>query len=72
MKHPVTKTGIAGWYMYRGVRIERDDRERGYWGHWRAAVGSTMQGTRAKLSTDTRAKLLAQIDEWMESNHGRD
>jgi hypothetical protein len=53
-KHPL---GMEHWYVYRGVTIKRDDRVRGYWGHWRtdsARVGM--------ITTATRALLLQQID----------
>lgn len=67
-KHPVTRhpMGIHGCYKYRGVTIERDDSNRGYWGHWTARVGSIMAGTHQKLTTQTRANLLKQIDEHLD------
>jgi len=58
-KHP---TGIKNWYLYRGVTIKRDDRNRGCWGHWYATIGSIMAGTSQKLVTQTQGHLLAQID----------
>lgn len=63
-KHSVQRhpADIDGWYLYRGVTIKRNDRERGYWGHWTASMGSIMGGTQKKFSTDTRAKILAAID----------
>lgn len=61
-KHP---SGIDGWYVYRGVKIERDDSNRGYWGHWRASVGSIVGGTHKKFTTQTQTQLLAQIDEYL-------
>lgn len=60
MKHPVKRTGSDGVYMYRGVRIERDDRSRGYWGHWSARTGGK------RLTTENRSQLLAQIDELLD------
>lgn len=67
MKRGVRKheAGIDGWYVYRGVRIVRDDSNRGYWGHWSATVGSVMQGTRQRLTTQTQATLLQQIDDFL-------
>lgn len=65
-KHKVTKTEIDGWYEYRGVTIKRDDSNKGYWGHWRASVGSIMQRTHQNLTTQTRARLLEQIDEFLD------
>jgi hypothetical protein len=58
-KHP---SGVDGWYSYRGVTIMRHDRNRGYWGHWQAGVGSIMHGDYRKISTQTQAQLLAEID----------
>jgi hypothetical protein len=61
-KHP---SGLDGHYLYRGVVIRRNDRERGYWGHWQADVGLIVHGPCSfkKISTQTRAQLLAEIDQ---------
>ena len=67
-KHTVSKhsSGIDGWYVYRGIRFVRDDRNKGYWGHYSATVGSIMQETRQKITTATRKDLLEQIDAFID------
>lgn len=56
-----------GEYLYRGIRIERDDSVRGYSGHWRAKVGSISAGTRNTFTGMTRAVVLAQIDSHLDA-----
>lgn len=56
-----------GEYLYRGIRIERDDSMRGYSSHWRAKVGAGIAGTRKFLNGMTRAAVLAQIDSYLDA-----
>jgi hypothetical protein len=49
-----------GEYIYRGVRIARDDRERGYWGHWYTVLPLDEIGNRERAAT--RRALAHKID----------
>lgn len=59
---PVTKTGVDGWYDYRGIRIVRNDQERGYSGHWTANVRDDLKQVAMFFRCETRGQLLSSID----------
>lgn len=67
-EHKITKVRlesgevVEGRYRYRGAKICRNDREKGYSGHWTAEVGTVIQGTRRRFVSHARGHLLAQID----------
>lgn len=59
----LTRRGLPGVYEYRGVRIARDDAERGYWGHWYTVLpfnGSTRE--RAATRQNLARKIDAHLD----------
>lgn len=49
-------------YVYRGIRIERNDFQRGYSSHWRAKTGTLIAGNVERFEHKTRAGLMAQLD----------
>ena len=54
---------VGGEYLYRGIRIERDDAQRGYWGHWVTSYAMKQaNGKHIKERAETRKVLLSKID----------
>lgn len=59
MTHKVTKISDAdAEYEYRGIRFERTDVSKGYWGHYKTVFNLG----RVKERAGTRRDLLAKID----------
>lgn len=63
-------SGIAGWYTYRGITMKRNDSERGYWGHWYADIVNVSDGDQCitNVKAETRARLMAKIDELLDGS----
>ena len=55
-------TKAEGEYDYRDFRVVRNDRERGYSGHWNAKKFNKSTGSFTRYSGMTRARVLADID----------
>lgn len=64
-EHRITKvTGVMarpGEGLYRGIRIARNDDERGDWDHWYAVDHCHLGGR--QLTASTRRILMAKIDQ---------
>ena len=57
-----------GEYLYRGIAIERDDAQRGYWGHWVTSYAMKQaNGKHVKERSETRKVLLSKIDSVLDS-----
>lgn len=68
-KHTVTRAFhadgspyIDNMFSYRGVLFERDDSNKGYWGHYK-----TFCFGKIKVIASTRARLLYEIDQILDA-----
>jgi len=66
-KHKATKVE-PGKYEYRGIRIWRNDEEKGHWGHWSTSARVAFAtGYMARIRAATMKGLLENIDRCLDA-----
>ena len=65
-RDPYDNSIVEDQYIYRGVVIERDSSNRGYWGHWNCRLGAIGRNDFRQVRTETRAQILKEIDDYLE------